>query len=45
MIPLKTRILKKNDTNELIKREKTHRHRKQIYGYPKGKRVEDELGL
>ena len=29
--------LKKNDTNELICKTKTHRLRKQIYGYQKGK--------
>ena len=31
---------KKKDTNELIyKTEQTHRHRKQIYGYQRGKGV------
>ena len=35
----------KYDTNELIyqttKQKQTHRHRKQIYGYQRGKRVEE----
>ena len=29
----------KYDTNELTKQKQTHRHRKQIYGYQKGKGV------
>ena len=29
----------KYDTNELTKQKQTHRHRKQIYGYQKGKRL------
>ena len=28
---------KKKDTNELISKTETHRHRKQIYGYQRGK--------
>ena len=45
MISLKCGILK-NDTNELIyKAEQTHRHRKQSYGYQRGKGAgRDKLG-
>ena len=32
---------KKNDTNELTSKAETHRHRKQTYGYQKGKGVGD----
>ena len=35
---------KKNDTNELIyKKKQAHRHRKQAYGYQRGKRVDREI--
>ena len=39
--------LKKNDTNELITKQKqTHRRRKQIYGYQRGKvGGRDKLGV
>ena len=36
----------KHDTNELNTKEKqTHRHRKQIDGYQRGKRNRDKLGV
>ena len=38
MISLTCEIQKKNDINELFTKQKqTHRHRKQIYGYQRGK--------
>ena len=43
MISLICRILKKNDTHELIKQKQTHRLRKQTYGYQKGKMLGEEI--
>ena len=38
--------LKKNDTNELISKQKqTHRYRKQTYGYQKEKEGRGKLGV
>ena len=35
----------KNNTDELIYKTETHRHRKQTYGYQRGKGGRDKLGL
>ena len=35
----------KNNTNELTKQKQTLRHRKQTYGYQRGKGVRDKLGV
>jgi len=37
IISLIYKNLKKNDANELAKQKKTHRHRKQTYGYQRAK--------
>ena len=34
-------LKEKNDTNELTSKAETHRHRKETYGYQKGKGVGD----
>ena len=47
MISLTPGIFKKKDTNELIFKTETHRHRKQSYGYQRGKgwgRRKNDLG-
>ena len=36
--------LKKKDTNLFTKQKETYRHRKQTYGYQRGKGVRDKLG-
>ena len=35
----------KYDTNELIYKSQTHGHRKETYGYQKGNRGRDKLGI
>ena len=37
MISLICGIAKKNDPSELTKQKQTHRHRKQTYGFQRGK--------
>ena len=34
----------KKDTNKLIYKTQTYQHRKQTYGYQRGKRVRNKLG-
>ena len=44
--PMIIQSLEKNDTNELISKQKqTHRYRKQTYGYQKEKEGRGKLGV